>query len=387
MALINQFLEAQQRYQAELLSKAGVVGVGIGYKNADRGDSDDLSVVAMVEQKKPMVALSAEDKVPPELNGIKTDVVEVGVIRAQNSSSRDRWRPTIPSGVSIAHYMVTAGTLGTLVYDDAGTAYILSNNHVLANSNDAFVNDAILQPGPTDGGQQGTDKVATLYSYARISYTDENVVGDANPIIGKDTVDEPDTPDTPDTPEANGCAQFIIAFADTIAKANDPDASVQVVRTSSQTTSTRFDPYEATSIQAQASIPENQLDAALALPVNAGMFQRNILQIGAVDGTMPVSLGMSVRKYGRTSQLTQGTVTLINATVDVGYRTAAGAKTARFSGQVMATGMSQGGDSGSLVVDTNSLNAVGLLFAGSGTATIFTPIERVLNKFGVKITP
>ena len=62
--------------------------------------------------------------------------------------------------------------------------------------------------------------------------------------------------------------------------------------------------------------------------------------------------------------------------MDVSY---GAGRTARFEGQLVAGGMSQGGDSGSLVVDGNSNNAVGLLFAGSTSTTIFCPIEEVLN--------
>jgi hypothetical protein len=51
---------------------------------------------------------------------------------------------------------VTAGTLGVLVRDsgrtDNGRRYVLSNNHVLADANDAVIGDAIFQPGPADGG-------------------------------------------------------------------------------------------------------------------------------------------------------------------------------------------------------------------------------------------
>lgn len=401
MVSLNQFLEAQRQFQNDLLSKTGVVGVGIGYKNAEQGELDELSVVAMVEQKRPIAGIREEDLVPRDLDGIKTDVVEVGVIRAQNSTPRSRWRPTIPAGVSISHYQVTAGTYGAMVYDGNGTAYILSNNHVLANSNDALINDPILQPGPTDGGVQGSDTVAVLYRYAKLSYATDTVIGNANPIIGRDVVDKPEpdptpnpptrpptnptNPNDPSAPSTDGCASFIVNFADAIAKANDPNARVQVVRSDAQTAT--FDPYSPTTIEAQATIPENQLDAALALPTQAGMFSPNIQQIGIPTGTKPVSLGMQVRKHGRTTGFTTGTVTLINATIDVSYRTLAGGQTARFTGQVMTTGMSQGGDSGSLVVDGNSLNAVGLLFAGSGTATIFTPIDRVLQKLGVSITP
>jgi len=41
--------------------------------------------------------------------------------------------------------------------------------------------------------------------------------------------------------------------------------------------------------------------------------------------------------------------------------------------------MSEGGDSGSLLVAGDSRKAVGLLFAGSNQATIFSPIQAVLD--------
>lgn len=58
-------------------------------------------------------------------------------------------RLTLRPGGSCGHYLITAGTLGGFVEDDAGR-YILSNNHVLANSDDAWIGDPILQPGPLD---------------------------------------------------------------------------------------------------------------------------------------------------------------------------------------------------------------------------------------------
>jgi hypothetical protein len=91
---------------------------------------------------------------------------------------------------------------------------------------------------------------------------------------------------------------------------------------------------------------------------------------------------MRVRKSGRTTDYTEGVVTLLNATVSVAY----GAnKTARFTGQVITEAMSQGGDSGSLIVDTTENKAVGLLFAGSNLATIFNPINAVLDALKVNI--
>jgi hypothetical protein len=95
------------------------------------------------------------------------------------------------------------------------------------------------------------------------------------------------------------------------------------------------------------------------------------------------ALDMSVQKYGRTTGLTQGQVTGINATVLVSYGYG---KTARFVNQIVITpgSFSAAGDSGSLIVDMNK-NPVGLLFAGSSSDTIANPIDDVLSYFGVTI--
>ncbi len=93
-------------------------------------------------------------------------------------------------------------------------------------------------------------------------------------------------------------------------------------------------------------------------------------------------IGVSVKKVGRTSSLSTGSVTGINATVNVGYS----AGTARFVGQILTSSISRSGDSGSLVVtnDANN-NPVGLLFAGSSTITVVNPIADVLSAFNVTI--
>ena len=68
---------------------------------------------------------------------------------------------------------MTAGTLGAWVHCGESEAYfILSNNHVLASSNDAELGDAIRQPGPADGGT-GDDEVAQLTEFVRIHFEAE----------------------------------------------------------------------------------------------------------------------------------------------------------------------------------------------------------------------
>src|SRR3546814_8805883 len=48
--------------------------------------------------------------------------------------------------------------------------YILSNNHVLANSNNATPGDAVLQPGPFDGGTDPADRIASLSRFIPITF-------------------------------------------------------------------------------------------------------------------------------------------------------------------------------------------------------------------------
>jgi hypothetical protein len=306
--------------------------------------------VTLVQEKKPLAALSAEDAIPKELDGVRTDVFEIGFVRAFNSPDpRGRFRPTIPSGVSIGHYKITAGTLGTIVTDrQTGEKLILSNNHVLANSNDAQVGDAILQPGTADGGLNPADMVARLERWVKIRF--------------------PGDTETP-TPPPTDCdvMGFIVSGANFFA----------ALFGSSQ----RVVPAPSGQTAAQADTPDNEVDCAVARPIDPNQFTGEILNIGMVSGTKPATLGMPLRKMGRTTGFTQGTVNLINATVNVAY----GPGTARFTGQIIAGAMSAGGDSGSLVVDGTENKGVGLLFAGSNVSTIINPIDKVLDALQVNL--
>jgi V8-like Glu-specific endopeptidase len=61
-----------------------------------------------------------------------------------------------------------------------------------------------------------------------------------------------------------------------------------------------------------------------------------------------------------------------------------GGPTATFHSQLMAGAMSQGGDSGSAVLN-NQKQVVGLLYAGSDTTTLFNPIQDVLTALNIEI--
>ncbi|MFC1968723.1 Ig-like domain-containing protein [Chloroflexota bacterium] len=125
----------------------------------------------------------------------------------------------------------------------------------------------------------------------------------------------------------------------------------------------------------------NKVDAAVASTMVEMVGTSTPLETGygTPSSTIaPAEVGMRVQKHGRTTSLTKGRVTGINATILVEYDSGI----ARFEGQieVFGRGFSAGGDSGSLIVTTNGLNPVALLFAGGGFYTFGNPIGDVLSE-------
>jgi hypothetical protein len=114
-----------------------------------------------------------------------------------------------------------------------------------------------------------------------------------------------------------------------------------------------------------------------------------ILGIGTISSsTVAPSVGMKVKKSGRTSGVTTGKILSINATVNVQYQQGCGVGPtviAKFVDQVLVSPGSfvKGGDSGSLIVENVSVNPrpVALLFAGGGNAAVGNRIDNVLSAF------
>lgn len=72
----------QKAYQSDLMAKANVVGVGVGYRQKAGKRTDLVALVVMVERKLPRSALAPEDILPDEIEGVPVDVQEVGQIKA-----------------------------------------------------------------------------------------------------------------------------------------------------------------------------------------------------------------------------------------------------------------------------------------------------------------
>jgi hypothetical protein len=201
---------------------------------------------------------------------------------------------------------VSAGTLGCFVTNDGIHDLILSNNHVLANENQAAKGDPILQPGEFDGGTLADHVVGNLEKFVRLS------------------------------------------------KSN------------------------------------NRVDCAIASIHDGIEYYYNYLEkLGPIRGVRNSMLepGETVYKVGRTTGYEAGRVSAIEVdhlkvTFDLGELT--------FSQQIeIAPTTSQpfsfGGDSGSLIVDSQNY-AVGLLFAGNDVDVTFAnDIKLVLKALDVKL--
>jgi len=329
--IMAQAREIYRQVLPELFRRQNVVACGLGYKVFEGQTSSDLSLIVSVTKKVPRDQLEPQDVIPKSMEGMLTDVVETGRIRAQiPENPRERFRPAQP-GISIGHRDITAGTFGLLVQRN-GAPLILSNNHVLADSNAGRIGDPIYQPGPADGGT-ASDRIAALSEFAPIDFGGN--------------------------PSQCRIADSIATLLNFVARVTGSSHRLQPV---------------------QQTPGVNAMDAALAQPDTPDLVIPAILGLGLPTGVNTPALGMQVQKMGRTTGLTTGYITQIDVTVSVDYA----GRTAMFADQIITNSMSSPGDSGSGILDMDR-RAVGLLFAGSTSVTIFTPIQRVLDYFGVEL--
>ena len=291
------------------LSDDNIIGVGVGKKVRAGEIVGGLCVKIYVHRKVPDAQLGRR-RLPRTIKGVPTDVEEIGLIHAFavpcTDQRHDHRRPA-PCGFSVGHPLVNAGTIGAIVRDsgsDTGARYILSNNHVLAAANRGTVGDAILQPGPKDGGTARTDVIGALARFVPLDFSNPNRVDAA------------------------------------IAKVDPADVD----------------------------------------PVICG--------IGPIRGTVKAASEMTVFKHGRTSGMTRGVITDVDADIKVRYATGE----ARFLNTILVRGVppttpfGQPGDSGAAIVD-DSGRMCGLLFGGSldRDITFANPIRDVFARLRIRL--
>lgn len=132
------------------------------------------------------------------------------------------------------------------------------------------------------------------------------------------------------------------------------------------------------------------VDAALAQVVSGDVSSNGaILAVGVpASTTATATVSRGVAKAGRTTGLTCGNISSVSTNVSVQYQAGcnSGKKfTISYTNQVVinSSTFSAGGDSGSLIVTSDTAQPVALLFAGSSTTTIGNPITDVVNALGV----
>lgn len=227
------------------------------------------------------------------------------------------------------------GTLGALLHDENGNQYILSNNHVLAESDQAKVGDAIVQPALIDQNcdQTAGRPVASLRYVVPLATTQTNV--DA-------------------------------ALAEVNSASVDPGGAIL-----------------------QLGTPGSGANGGIAAAAPAA---------GTGEALTPELLSpdaapLLVAKSGRTTGLTCSTIDAIGLSIEVDYYKDCGEtqpyyrKTFADQIAIAGNGFSDSGDSGALVVDAANAEPLGLYFAGGsddhgGGMSIASPIQDVLAELG-----
>lgn len=75
-------LEIKRRHEQELMRKANVVAVGVGYCTRGGVQTRDICIVVSVKNKVPLSTLNPKDVVPARIEDVPVDVVETGPIHA-----------------------------------------------------------------------------------------------------------------------------------------------------------------------------------------------------------------------------------------------------------------------------------------------------------------
>jgi len=325
---------------AKALVSEKVPLVYVGIKQVGDVPTGETAVVFGVVKKKPLADLQASEVLPRQIDDVKTDVVEVGKIVA--FAYTERRRPC-PPGYSVGHYAITAGTLGAWVTRvGSSLPHILSNNHVVGNSNNATLGDAVLQPGTYDKGTDA-DRMAVTAEFVTIRF--EGI---------------------PDKKKA-GVALWRAAkwLPNTIARAvGCPNRLVLSTRAVAQ-------PYP------------NLADAAIAAALHLEDAAFDYPGIGRLKGVRDLVLSESVVKWGRTTERTEGIVAGLRGQALVSYGPG---RNAMFDDQIVVgpPGFSAPGDSGSAILTPDGYFGA-LLFAGSDVVTLGNKASTVMALLGLAL--
>jgi hypothetical protein len=161
---------------ARNIDSAGVLGVGLCGDGGIIPGQQSLVVYVENEANEEQVRRELVDTMGVQAassDDLPVEVEVTGPVEAY-TSNRSKFRPA-PAGVSVGHFRITAGTIGGWARGRRGNRLrrqlMVSNNHVLANSNKARFGDSIIQPGRADGGVNTADRIAILERFVTINFS------------------------------------------------------------------------------------------------------------------------------------------------------------------------------------------------------------------------
>lgn len=183
---IKKALETKERIEDELLRRPGVHGVSIGPKRVNGEMTDDLAITVHVSHKRPLAEIPEAERVPPAIDGIRTDVLEHEQLRPMQDTGR--YRPLL-AGAQLA-FSNWVGTLGAFAnMNSNGAPVILSNQHVLPT-----VGGEVFQPNNHKNDKVGIVSRAVLSPNVDGAIATINAdVTWSNAIIGLGVINGPRT--------------------------------------------------------------------------------------------------------------------------------------------------------------------------------------------------
>jgi hypothetical protein len=168
--------EIKERVAERLLRIPGVHMIAVGAKQVDGERTGDAAITLFVERKRPLSEIPSEERIPEEIEGVKTDVIEMppptigqtgpGQLFGANRDDGNEYRP-VRGGSQIARANGNSiGTLGCLctVSGDPNTVIALTNHHVIyENCSDSPNHEEVGQPkGSTSSSACCSDIIGTV---------------------------------------------------------------------------------------------------------------------------------------------------------------------------------------------------------------------------------
>lgn len=144
---IDHIYAVKRKAQAQLLGIPGVHAVGLGAKYVGGERTQEPAILVYVEKKKPTAQLLPDEIIPPEIDGVKTDVMESA--RPRPLLDESRYRP-LEGGIQIQSggNLGGIGTLGWIAHTNTPVSKIVgvTNHHVVGSPIKARVTQLHVDP-------------------------------------------------------------------------------------------------------------------------------------------------------------------------------------------------------------------------------------------------